>query len=114
MSLLTTLTSLLTSLGFDVQTSIHVGTPPDTYIVLTPLSESFDAFADNNPEINIEEVRISLFTKSNYLADKQTIETALLSSGLTITDRKYQEYEQDTGYHHYVIDVETYEFIGGN
>ena len=36
---------------------------------------------------------------------KRQITSALLSSEITITDRRYIGHENDTGYHHYAIDV---------
>ena len=41
-------------------------------------------------------------------ADKNRIVRALLSADLTITSRQYIGYETDTGYHHYVVDVENH------
>ena len=33
------------------------------------------------------------------------MESAILAAGITITDRRYIGHEDDTGYHHYAIDV---------
>ena len=46
-----------------------------------------------------------LFCKENYLKTKNTIVHALLASDITVTDRRYIGHEDDTGYHHYAIDV---------
>lgn len=82
--------------------------PPDTYLVATPLSDELTVFADNTPGIEIEEARISLFTKTNYLALRDQITKALISARLVITARRYIGYEDDTCYHHYSIDIATY------
>jgi hypothetical protein len=105
MSLLAELNTLIEALGIPVETGIFSETPPDRYAVLTPLSDSYKLFSDNAPGQDIEEVRISLFDKGNYLAIKKRLATALLFAGITITDRRYIGHEDDTGYHHYAIDV---------
>jgi ribose 5-phosphate isomerase RpiB len=53
----------------------------------------------------VSEVRISLFSKGNYIQRKNQIVKALLAGDLTITDRRYIGHEDDTSYHHYAIDV---------
>ena len=105
MSLLSEVKTIIESAGVPVETGVFSKTPPDRYTVLTPLSDTFDLFSDNRPEEDIEEVRISLFDKGSYLAVKRLITQSLLSSDITITDRRYIGHEDDTGYHHYAIDV---------
>lgn len=105
MSLLSELKTIITGLGLPVETGVFSGIPPDRYTVLTPLSDTFDMYADNRPEVDVEEVRISIFDKGNYLSVKRQITAALLSSDITITDRRYVGHENDTGYNHYAIDV---------
>ena len=113
MSLLEEIVSILKNLKFDVQTSVYENAAPSKYCVLTPITDTFSVYADNLPQVDIEEVRISFFSKFNYLEDKERIEKSLLSLDLTITDRRYQGYETDTGYHHYVIDVAKHKYLGG-
>ena len=48
---------------------------------------------------------MSLFSKGNYTARKRQITNALLRAEFTITDRVYIGHENETGYHHYAIDV---------
>lgn len=43
--------------------------------------------------------------KGAYTVIKNEIVRVLLSANITITDRRYIGYEDDTGYHHYAIDV---------
>ena len=69
------------------------------------MTDSFDAFADNKPEYEISEVRISLFIKSNYMQRKSQLTQILLDADFTVTGRWYIGYENDTEYHHYAIDV---------
>ena len=92
--------------GLPFQTGLYTKTPaPKSYVVATPLADTFDVFADNAPGFEVEEVRLSLFTKTNYLQARTRLTTALLASGLTVTARRYVGFEDDTGYHHYAIDV---------
>ena len=105
MSLLSEVKSIIENNDIPVETGVFSDVPPDTYVVLTPLSDSFDLHADNKPTMDVQEVRLSLFCKENYLKTKNTIVHALLASDITITSRRYIGHEDDTGYHHYAIDV---------
>ena len=106
MSLLSEIKTIADSLEVPVETGKFSKTAPETYLVLIPLYDTYHLYADNKPSVDVEEVRISIFTKKNYLRLKKTIETNLLNAEITITDRHYVGHEDDTGYHHYVIDVE--------
>ena len=115
MSILSDLKNVLSALNIPLETGSFKSSPPDEYIVLTPITDDFDLFSDNEPEYEISEVRISLFSKTNYIKRKNQITKLLLESDFTITGRWYVEYEQDTGYHHYTIDAaKHYEFLGGD
>lgn len=105
MSLLTELKTIMISLSIPVETGVFKDTAPDRYTVLTPLVDTYDLFTDNMPGQDIQEVRISLFDKGNYLAVKSRIETAVLSAGITVTERRYIGHDDNTGYHQYAIDV---------
>ena len=105
MSLLSELNAIAESCGVSVETGIFSDAAPDTYLVLTPLSDTFDLHADNQPSVDIQEVRLSLFCKENYTKIKNQLVKAVLNADMTITDRRYIGFETDTGYHHYAIDV---------
>ena len=105
MSLLSELKSIAEKLNIKVETGAFSETPPDEYIVLTPLADSFEMHCDNLPEYEIQEVRISIFTKGNYTALKNKFVTAILKADITITDRRYIGHEDDTDYHHYAVDT---------
>lgn len=105
MSVLETLNGMIDSLGIPVETGVFSDKAPNTYVVLTPVSDVFEGFADNRPQYDVCEVRISLYTKNNYLDLKSRIESALLGSGFTITLRRLIGREDDSGYYHYAIDV---------
>ena len=55
--------------------------------------------------MNIEEARLSLFSKGNYGPQKDLLVRMLLSAGFLVTERRYGGYEQETGYHLYSLDV---------
>jgi len=103
-SILTRLNTLLIGL-VSVETGLFSGPAPDEYIVITPLADTFAVHADNAPGLEVQEARLSLFSKHNYLQRKKQVVSALLQNDFTITERRYLGYENDTGYHHYAIDV---------
>lgn len=107
MSILQELTALLSPI-LPVETGMFSGVPPNEYLVLTPMADAFPLFGDNAPLLDVAEVRISLFSKGNYINRKNQIIAALLGAELTITDRRYIGHEDDTGYHNYAIDVAHY------
>ena len=108
MSILSELNALFENINISVETGAFSGVPPDEYLVLTPLSDAFAVFGDNKPLADIHEVRISLFSKNNYLQRKNQLVRMLLRADFVITDRRYIGHEDDTGYHHYAIDVAKY------
>ena len=105
MTILEELNDLLSNLGIPVETGEFSNSAPDTYSVLTPLTDRFEVYGDNLPLIDVNEVRISLFTKGNYLETKRQITKALLQAEFTITDRLFVGFEKDTKYFHLAIDV---------
>lgn len=105
MSILEELNTILTGIGLSVETGVFSGAPPDEYAVITPLSDTFELHADDRPGQETQEARLSLFSKENYTARKNQTIRSLLGNDFTITDRRYIGHEDDTGYHHYAIDV---------
>lgn len=108
MSLLSDLQETLSVLSVPVETGVFTDEAPTQYIVIVPLSDSFDLHADNAPGIDIQEARLSLYSQGNYTTVKNRLVNELLSAGYTITDRQYIGYETETGYHHYNVDVAQY------
>lgn len=106
MSILTELTSFFNSILIPVETGVFSDTAPDLYVVITPIADTFGYFADNRPNFDVQEARISLFSKGNYQQSNTQIVGDLLELDFTLTDRRYLGYENDTGYHHVAIDVE--------
>ena len=105
MSLLSELKTVIEAVGLPVETGVFSDEPPDEYVVVTPLADTYELHADNLPEYEIQEARLSLFSRGNYLKRKKQLSKALLSADFTITDRRYIDHEDDTGFHHYAIDV---------
>ena len=105
MSLLKDLNLILAPFDIPVETGVFSDTPPEEYLVIIPMSDRLDLFADNQSCMIVSEARLSLFTKKNYIKRKKELTKALQSGGITITDRQYVGYEHDTKFHHYAIDV---------
>ena len=105
MSVLADCKTLIEGLSIPMETGVFEGTVPETYVVIVPLTDTFELHADNTPGFEVQEARLSLFSKGNYIKTKNSMIRSLLASDFTITDRQYIERENDTGYHHYAIDV---------
>ena len=105
MSLLSELTALAKKMNLSVETGVFSNTPPDQYLVFTPVADGLTLAADDEPNAEVQEVRISLFCKGNYNALKNTLTRECLKADITVTDRRYVGHEDDTGFFHYAIDV---------
>ena len=105
MSILAEINTALGTCGIPLETGVFTTIAPDKYIVVVPLADTFGVNADNTPTYDVQEARISLYSKSNYIADKNKIVRLLLNADFTITGRQYIGYETGTEYHHYVVDV---------
>ena len=106
MNILEELNAILPGLGLAVETGTFTGKAPDEYMVITSVSDDFPIHGDNLPVIEVQEVRISLYSKQNYVKRKRAIVKALLLEGFTITAQTYLGREDDTGYFHVSIDVQ--------
>ena len=105
MSILSDLQTALTPLNIPIETGVFTGEAPAQYIVVVPMTDTFDLFADDQPGVDVQEARLSLFSKGSYTAAKANIVRTLRQADFTITARQYIGYETDTGYHHYNVDV---------
>ena len=108
MSILSELQETLDPLEIPIETGVFSEAAPEQYIVVVPLSDSFDLHADNTPEIDIQEARLSIYSQGNYTKAKDAVVRALLAADFTITARQYIGFETETGYHHYNVDVAKY------
>ena len=104
MSLLSELNTLISPL-VPLETGVFSDPAPDRYAVITPMVDTFELYTDDKPRHEIQEARISLFDKGSYTAVKNQIVRILLDADFIITNRRYVGHEDDTGYHHYAIDV---------
>ena len=111
MNALEELNSCLSHLGVPIETGVFSAPAPGEYLVLTPILDSFPLHADDTPLFDVQEVRISIFSKNNYIALKDRVIRAVLDADFSVTDRRYIGHEDDTGYYHYAIDTaKQYEF----
>lgn len=108
MSLLADLNSIAKAVEIPVGTGVFSGTAPKEYLVLTPLTDTFDIHADNSPGVDVQEVRLSLYSTGNYIKLKNNLIRQLIAADITITDRRYIGHDPDSDYHHYAIDVAQY------
>jgi hypothetical protein len=105
MNILVELTDVLNELDIPSATGHFSGVPPDEYIVIIPLADSFEFAADNLPQADVQEARLALYTKGNFTLLRDKILVSLIKQDFTITDRRYIEFEADTSFHHLAIDV---------
>ena len=108
MSVLADIQTALSALDIPIETGVFTDAAPAKYIVVVPLTDTFDLHADNTPGYDVQEARLSLYVQGNYMADKKALVKTLLGADFTITDRRYIGYETETGYHHYAVDVAKY------
>lgn len=105
MNILSEVNELLRVLNIPIETGVFKGEAVDNYIVLVPLSDTYPFNADNKPEVDVQELRITIYSKSNYLKLKSRIQSIMLSNDFYITERKFNGYDTGTGYYQYTIDV---------
>ncbi|WP_461206068.1 hypothetical protein [Clostridium sp. DL1XJH146] len=104
-SILRDLKETLAEIDIPIETGVFSEEAQVEYLVITPMNDLFDFYADNLPQKEIQEARISLFAKCNYMIRKNEMVNLLIEGGFTITGRLYIGYEEDTGFFHYAIDV---------
>lgn len=105
MSVLSDIQTALSGLDLPIETGVFSDAAPAKYIVVVPLTDTFDLHADNTPGYDVQEARLSLYAQGSYTKEKNAVVKALLAFDFTITDRRYIGYETKTGYHHYAVDV---------
>ena len=105
MSILSEAKEIIFGLGIPVETGVFKKEAPDTYVVLIPLVDTYPLSADNKPEVDLQELRITIFSKENYNKIKNRILKILIDKEFCITERKYNGYDTVTGYYQYSIDI---------
>lgn len=111
MNILEELNTLITAISLPVETGVFSGLAPDEYAVIVPLSDLFEVHADNRPGFDVQEARISLFSKNNYLERKRQLIQALLDADFTVTERRYIGHEDDGGGIQYGISLILWEHV---
>lgn len=105
MNILAETRAVLEPLGIPIETGVFKSEAPETYIVLVPLADTFPLNADDMPQMDLQELRITLFSKGNYIKLKNKITASLLSASFCITERRYNGFDTGAGYHQLTIDV---------
>ena len=62
MNLLTDIQTLLAPLSVPIETGFFTDEAPDTYLVVVPMIDNFDIYADNFPQVDVQEARISIYS----------------------------------------------------
>lgn len=106
MNALSEIGEILTAIKIPWQTGAYTDPAPGSYVVLVPLGDTFDILADNRPQFDVQAVRLSIFSRGNYNHIKNQLIRTLLDADFFLSDRRYLEYDNETGYHQYVLDVE--------
>ena len=84
MNILAELNVLLESIGLPIETGSFSESPPEKYLVITPLVDSLKYYADNLPNAQTEEVRLSVFTRGNYISLRNQLTNELFSINWTL------------------------------
>lgn len=105
MNILTELNNLLSTLKIPIETGVFKDKAPNSYLVLVPLTDTYPLNADDKPQVDYQECRITIFSKENYLKIKRDISTLVLANDFYISSRTYNGYDAGSGYYQYSIDV---------
>lgn len=108
MTMLEELNAILATLKIPAMLGFYSASEPapTMYCVLTPIGADFDLYADDWPRQDTQEVRLTLYSKNNFLQSAGQLVRALLGAGFYVTDRLYVGYDREFGYHQYAIDVQ--------
>ncbi len=69
MSILSELKTVAAELNIPVETGAYTSAAPDCFLVMTPIMDSFPLSADDKPVSEVNEVRLSLYSRDNYSAN---------------------------------------------
>ena len=106
MTLLEKLIAIFNSLNMPASVAVDEGANrADKYAVLTPTDDSYCAYADDLPTHECISVRISVYSKNDYTGIVKALSEMIINADIIIADKGFIEYECDTGYYHYNIDV---------
>lgn len=75
----------------------------ENYITYEIITEQDAMFADDEPNAQIDTVRVHYFTKSNPNEMKKAVRCALRANGFSISYTEQLRESNDTGYYHVII-----------
>ncbi len=100
------LCGIFKNLGIPYQMGAFTEKADDVFIVFTPIADYGTLYADNVPEVEIQEVRIGLYVRNaDWVPYRNRLKKALREADFTIIQMRYVEFERSTGYHHYNFDI---------
>ena len=104
MSMTSDLYTILTALSIPAQIGDYqaAGALPDTYAVILPLYDNYQA-ADDAPDVDVESASVELYTKGDWHSAIKSIKTQALAKGMCISESRYITRETDTRYFHYSV-----------
>ena len=70
MSLLEELQTVIRPLDIPIETGVFTEEAPERYVVVVPLSDTFDLHADNSPGYDVQEARLSIYTRGSYPSEE--------------------------------------------
>lgn len=102
------LNTILDALKIPVETGYFssASPAPDQYVVITPIFSEFGLHADNIPHMDTHDVRLTIYSKGNYLNTLDTIVRSMQTHDISVTDRSYIGYDREFGYHQIAVDVQ--------
>jgi hypothetical protein len=106
MNILEELTEILTSLGVKFETGVFTDEQSDELVVIVPLEDTFDAYADNLPTIDRQTVRLAVLSRNNPYDLRDKIVNELLKANFSILNRKYGGFNSDTKHHVMTVEAE--------
>jgi hypothetical protein len=75
------------------------------YVVMIPVSESFELYADDTPYNETQTVRLYIVSGKDTTILRRKIALSILKNGFTISDRSFESYNNVSGEFIYTIDV---------
>ena len=91
MSLLSELKTVADACSIPVETGVFSGVPPDLYLVITPMADTFELHADDSPGYDTQEARMRIFALPTAGMSPMRMIPAFITTPLTW--RNYTNYE---------------------
>lgn len=103
MSMVDRLDEALQQMSMEFYPYFYAGKDTD-YGVYDEIIEEPDNFADDEPQDYVCSARVHLFVRENRAALKKQLRRQLRAAGFNLGET-YEQYESDTGYTHYTVEV---------